>query len=82
MKNWLPDVWARFKGDVVNAHKSLTIWFNGIMGAAVVALPIAQDNFAQLQDYLPANPYHSMMGAVVVGNIILRFKTNGALAEK
>lgn len=82
MKNWFRDVWERFKEDVVNAHKSLTIWFNSIMGMLVVALPMAQDQLPQLQEYVPANLYHYAMGALVAGNIILRFKTNGALADK
>jgi hypothetical protein len=33
-------------------------------------------------DYLPANLYHYLMGALVVGNIFLRFKTTTALANK
>jgi len=82
MKNWLRDLAAKLKADLLKAHKSLTIWFNSAMGAIVVALPIAQDNFAQLQDYLPANFYHYAMGAVVVGNIVLRFKTSTSLAGK
>lgn len=79
---YLEDLLSKVQADAVKAHKSLTIWFNSAMGAAVVALPMAQDQLPQLQDFLPANLYHYLMGALVVGNIILRFKTNTALADK
>ncbi len=79
---WLLDLWAKLKADIVKAHKSLTIWFNSVMGVLVVALPAAQDSMPQLQDYMPANVYHYAMGVLVVGNILLRFKTSGALADK
>lgn len=82
MKSFLKDVWIRFKADIVKAHKSLTIWFNSVMGILVVALPMAQDNFAQLQGYLPANFYHYFMGAVIIGNIVLRFRTSAPLSAK
>lgn len=79
---YLKDLLSKIKADLVRAHKSFTIWFNGIMGMAVVFLPLAQEQLPQLQDYLPASLYHYGMGALIVGNIILRFKTNGALADK
>lgn len=82
MKDWLKDRIIRIKADLVKAHRSWTIWFNSAMGAVVVALPMAQDSLPQLQDYLPANLYHYLMGALIVGNILLRFKTNAALADK
>lgn len=82
MRQYLKDLCAKLKADLAKAHKSLTIWFNGAMGVAVVGLPMAQDSMPQLQDYLSANLYHYAMGALIVGNIILRFKTTSSLAEK
>lgn len=82
MKSYLKDLRAKLSADAAKAHKSLTIWFNSIMGMAVVAMPALQDQLPQLQGYLPANLYHYAMGMLIVGNIILRFKTNGALADK
>ena len=82
MQAWLNDLWLRFRADAAKAHKSMTIWFNAIAGAAVVALPLAQEQLPQLQDYLPAGLYHYLMGTVVACNIILRFKTRSALAAK
>ena len=64
------------------ARKSLVIWFNTIVGTAVTLLPVAQESFPQLQEYLPANIYQWVMGALVVGNIILRFRTTLDLAHK
>ncbi len=82
MKRYLKDLLAKLKADVVKVHKSMTIWFNSVMGMMVVGLPVAQDSMPQLQEYLPAGLYHYLMGALIVGNILLRFKTNGALADK
>lgn len=82
MKRWFIDLWARFRADLARAHKSMTIWFNGVIGATVVALPFAREQLPQLQGYLPADFYHYLMGAVVAGNIALRFKTTRALAAK
>ncbi len=79
---YLKDLAAGIRADLKGAKKSLTIWFNSLMGAVVVALPMAQDSLPQLQDYLPANVYHYLMAALVVGNIILRFRTSSALADK
>ncbi len=79
---YLKDFAAGIKADAMKMHKSLTIWFNSVMGMVVVGLPMAQDSLPQLQGYLQANAYHYLMGALIVGNIILRFKTNSALADK
>ncbi len=63
MKAWIKDWAARIKADLLRAHKSLTIWFNSVLGAAVVLLPVAQDQMPQLQDYLSVGLYHYAMGA-------------------
>ena len=67
---------------IKGAWRSLTIWFNGIMASVVVLLPVAQDQFPQMQSYIPANIYHYGMGALVVGNIMLRFRTSMSLSDK
>lgn len=82
MKHYLVDLWDKVCADIKKAHKSLTIWFNSVMGMVVVGLPMAQDSLPQLQDYLPAGFYHYLMGILILGNIILRFKTTSALAAK
>ena len=82
MKDWLKDLFTRVRADLAKAHKSMTIWFNSIAGAVVVTLPFAQEQLPQLQAYLPANLYHYLMGLVVAGNIVLRFRTHNALADK
>ncbi len=82
MKEWLKDLYVRVKEDMVKAHKSLTIWFNGIIGMLIVALPTAQDSFPALQEYIPENLYHYGMGLLIVGNMLLRFRTSTRLAAK
>ena len=72
----------KLKQRLANVHKSLTCWFNGLIGSAVVMLPMAQENLPQLQDYVDASMYKTAMGVLIVGNIILRFKTTTDLAHK
>lgn len=81
MREYLKDLWLKIKADAARMHRSWTIWFNGIGGIAAL-LPMASDQLPQLQDYLPDNFYHYAMVALVVGNILLRFKTTKALADK
>lgn len=65
-----------------NSWKSWTIWFNAFASAILLGLPSAQDAFPQIQSYLPANVYKYAMGALILGNILLRFKTNKSLSDK
>lgn len=62
--------------------KSLTIWFNGLLGSALVAVPLVQDSLPQLQDYLSTADYKRLVGVLVIGNILLRFKTAKPLDQK
>jgi len=82
MKDYLKDLLARFKADLRRAHKSITIWFNGVLGLLAMVLPFALEQLPAMQAYLPAQIYNYMMGAVVLGNIVLRFRTSQRLAEK
>lgn len=70
------------KKTVTGAVKSMTIWFNGVVGTALVALPLIQDSLPQLQAYLSADDYKALVGVMVVGNIVLRVKTAKPLNEK
>lgn len=80
------------KEHLFGAKKSITIWFNGVIGAiwSVVTLIQAnpefiatfQDSLPQLQQYLTPGLYQNITALLVIGNIILRFKTNNSLADK
>jgi hypothetical protein len=70
------------KSRIAGAKKSLTIWFNSLAGTLAIALPFAQEALPEMQAYLPTNTYQWLMGAVVLGNILLRFKTVSDLAHK
>jgi hypothetical protein len=64
-------------------HKSTTIWFNTVfVPAAAAALPILLEEVPKLQEYLPENQYKLWMLVLIVGNAVLRFKTDTALADK
>jgi len=64
------------------AFKSFTIWFNGLMATALAAIPVATTMLPQLQGTVPDNVYKWMLLATIVGNFILRLKTNKALKDK
>lgn len=71
MKNWIR-----------GATRSATMWFNAVLGSVLTAVPIVQDAFPQLKEYMPDSWYRWGMGALVVGNILLRLKTNSSIPEK
>ena len=64
------------------ALRSWTIHFNTYFGLLWAALPSLQEQFPQLQPYLPAKPYQYGMAIVIIGNLLLRIKTQGSLADK
>ena len=82
MISFLKDKVMNLKSDLKRIHKSFVIWFNGLSAALITALPFAQDNFPQLQEYVSPAFYKHAMVAIIVGNIILRFKTNSSLRDK
>lgn len=63
-------------------HKSLTIWFNGLLLAALPVLDYAKDSLPQLTDFLSPSVYKTIGLIVVSVNILLRFRTSGSLADK
>ena len=78
----IKDRWASFVAKLKGARKSLTIWANAIAAGAVAALPYAADQLPQLQPYLDSGLYQKIGLAIVVGNMILRFRTSQGLHEK
>jgi hypothetical protein len=64
------------------ALRSATVWFNGIAGAAIAAIPILKDEFPAMEQYLSHEVYRLAMGALVAANLLLRVKTNSSLADK
>lgn len=63
-------------------RKSLTIWFNGVLLAALPVLDYAKDSLPQLTDFLSPSTYKTIGLIVVAVNIVLRFRTSGSLADK
>lgn len=62
--------------------QSWTIWFNGALAAIAMGLPYAMDQLPMLQAVVPASIYEWLLRIVVVGNFILRLKTNTGIALK
>ena len=62
--------------------KSLTIWFNGILLALLPLMEYLKDSLPQLQEWLGPDLYRTVGLIVVIGNILLRYKTNKPVSEK
>ena len=72
----------KLKAQLRGALRSLTMWFNTTL---LVLLPIfeyAEQVYPQLQAYVGPELYKTMGLVVVVGNILLRFRTYQALQDK
>jgi len=73
---------TKLKEGLAGARKSLTMWFNGLVGTALIALPVVQDALPQLQPYLGPDLFRQLSGVLVIGNILLRIRTSKPLSEK
>ena len=82
MKEWLRDKMKLILADLQKIHKSLTMWFVGVMTIIGEILPYLIDTFPELQPYIPENTYQTVMRVLVVGSIIIRFRTTTALRNK
>lgn len=82
MKAWLKDFLKNLKADLKRLHTSLTIWFNSVVGSVALAMPEAVSAFPQLQEYVSPEFYKQAMVVLLVGNFLLRFRTNRPLRDK
>ena len=72
----------KLKASIRGAFKSFTMWFNAIMATAIAALPSLHDALPSLQQYIDPAFYKHLFVVTIVGNILLRVKTNKALHDK
>ena len=82
MMAYLKDMLLVLRAKLAKAHKSFTIWFNGIVGSLLVVLPYALDQWQGLHGMINESFYHNITVLLVVGNILARFKTSGGLETK
>lgn len=75
-------MWLTFIDKLAGAKRSLTVWFNGVVGVVVPSLPMLGDNIPAMQPYLTQHLYQWIGGIVVFANIALRFKTTQPLENK
>jgi hypothetical protein len=73
---------STFTAKIAGMRKSAVIWVNGLLLAALPVVDYAKDNLPQLADYLSPDLYKRVGLAVVVLNILLRFRTSQSLADK
>lgn len=71
------------------ALRSVTIRFNmalatiaGMVEIAIQNMPFIQTNLPQFVDYLSPETFKILTGVLLVGNMILRFKTTTCLSDK
>jgi len=64
------------------AVRSLTIWFNVLLGIAAGIIPVIQEVLPQIKDMMPDNVYKALFAVGIVGNAVLRARTNTALEHK
>lgn len=68
----------RIKGSI----RSLTIWINGILLALIPLYETFKNDFVQLQPYMTDANYRKLAVLIIIGNVILRFRTTKDLADK
>ena len=67
---------------IKGAVKSVTMWFNGVAVAFVLAAPEIINIVPQMKPYLTDARFEQTMLVVLIGNILLRVKTKSSLKDK
>ena len=70
------------KAWLIGAFKSVTVWFNTVVGTFVLVLPDIQASMPDLAQHLPNSVYRWLAIGLVVSNIALRAKTRLPLTAK
>lgn len=65
-----------------SAHKSVQVWFNGMLTSVAIGLTYASDNFPTLKDYVSTSAYKHIMIALILGNLIIHFRPTQRSADK
>lgn len=72
----------KLKAKLLGCFKSLTIWFNGLLLAALPAADYLKASLPDIQQYINVDTFKTIGAAVVIVNILLRFRTKTALENK
>lgn len=70
------------KAKLKKFHKSLTMWFNSILLAALPAIEYANSQLPQVKQFLGDKIYMAVGISALIGNMLLRLKTTKDLADK
>lgn len=65
-----------------NSYKSVVVWFNGMGLSLLYFWDQIHDSLPELQQYVPDNVYKKIGLTLLIGNLVLRFKTGKPLEEK
>lgn len=63
-------------------YKSVVIWFNGLALSFLSLFELFHDALPELSNYIGTDVYKKVGLGIVVGNLLLRFKTAKPLEEK
>lgn len=72
----------KFREKIRGAFKSVTVMVNALLLAMLPFYEVLIEQLPQLQPYLPEDVYKKVGVAVVVLNIVLRFRTHKPLEHK
>lgn len=73
---------TRLRAMLARLHKSMTIWFNAAAGTLLIYWADIQASMPDLERLMTPDAYAMAVKAMLVGNILLRFKTTTALDQK
>lgn len=82
MYSYLYDCWTRLLAKCIRMHRSWVIRFNAFGAAIITGLPYLQDQWPQLQGLINDRFYHTALTIIILGNMVLRFKTSKPLEQK
>jgi len=74
MREYLSDKWRSFLNKLGRIHKTIDMWFNGLVGTSVVILPYIQDQMPLFKPYLQEQVFLNIMLVILIVNAILHFR--------
>lgn len=69
-------------GKLQGCYKSVVVWFNGLALSFVSLFELFHESLPELSQYVPDNLYKKLGLTIIVGNLLLRFKTSKSLQDK
>lgn len=65
-----------------SAHRSIQVWFNGVLVSIALGLPYAAETFPMVKDYISGPMYKHIMFILVLGNIFIHFRPTQRIDDR